>query len=54
MASITGSYIEAEIEQLPEKLVKSPVYGQCVASDTGSYIETEATKSPVELDGTSM
>ena len=25
-----------------------------MASDTGSYIEIEITKSPVELDGTSM
>ena len=29
--------------------MKSPVYGQCMASDTGSCIETEITKLPVGL-----
>ena len=54
MASNTGSYIETEITKLPEMLVSTLMYGQCMASNTGSSIDLGITKSPVGLNGTSM
>ena len=54
MTSGAGSYIEIEITKPPEKLVGTPMYGQCMARDAGSYIKIKITKSPVELVGTPM